>query len=220
MPRGDGQDAGVLHRVAGVDRQIEDRKLELVHVGQRSGQFLIEIEREGDRGADRLLQQLGHAPDQAVDVDRLGLELLDARKRQQLRGQLGAALGGLEGVLGQARDARIGGARPDQVEIADHRGEQIVEIVRQPAGQLPDRFHLLRLHQRRLGLPALGDFLAQPRIGLDQLNYAILHPLFQRRIERPQRVFALPDPEQSADAGRQFQRLGRLDQEHVGAGIE
>ena len=36
-------------------------------------------------------------------------------------------------------------------------GEQIVEIVGHAAGQLPDRFHLLRLAQRFLALAALGD---------------------------------------------------------------
>ena len=45
----------------------------------------------------------------------------------------------------------------DQAEPAEHRGEQIVEIVRDPAGQLADRVHLAGLDQLALELLAVGD---------------------------------------------------------------
>ena len=37
--------------------------------------------------------------------------------------------------------------RREQVEDAEHDGEQVVEIVGDAAGQLADRLHLLRLEQ-------------------------------------------------------------------------
>ena len=40
-----------------------------------------------------------------------------------------------------------------QFEAAGDAGQQVVEVVRQPARELPDRLHLLRLPQRLLGLP-------------------------------------------------------------------
>ncbi len=43
----------------------------------------------------------------------------------------------------------------DVVEIEDHDGEKIVEVVRDPAGHLPERFHLMRLAQVLFRLPAL-----------------------------------------------------------------
>jgi hypothetical protein len=45
---------------------------------------------------------------------------------------------------------------PKQIEVADHGGEQIVEVVGDAAGQLAERFELLRLVQlgeRKLVLP-------------------------------------------------------------------
>ena len=38
-----------------------------------------------------------------------------------------------------------------QIQRSDDSGQEIVEVVRDPAGQLPDRFHLLGLKQRLLG---------------------------------------------------------------------
>ena len=46
-----------------------------------------------------------------------------------------------------------------EVEIADDRGEQIVEVVRDAAGEPADRLHLLRLAQRFLGRLAPRDLL-------------------------------------------------------------
>jgi len=34
-----------------------------------------------------------------------------------------------------------------EVETAENRGQQIVEVVRYAASELPDRFHLLRLEE-------------------------------------------------------------------------
>ena len=42
----------------------------------------------------------------------------------------------------------VGQALAQQLQTAQHRHQQIVEIMRHAAGQLADRFHLLRLEQR------------------------------------------------------------------------
>ena len=44
-------------------------------------------------------------------------------------------------------------AQQQEIAEADHRGQQVVEIVRDAAGELADRLHLLRL--RELGLEVL-----------------------------------------------------------------
>ena len=45
----------------------------------------------------------------------------------------------------------VGGQQPvEHLQIADHDLEQVVEVVRDAAGQLADRLHLLALAQLRL----------------------------------------------------------------------
>ena len=48
-------------------------------------------------------------------------------------------------------------ARLQLVEVHQDGGEQVVEVVRDAAGQLADRLHLVRLGELRLHLLLLGD---------------------------------------------------------------
>jgi hypothetical protein len=47
-----------------------------------------------------------------------------------------------------------------QLEIAEHSGQEILEVVGDPAGHLADRLHLLRLPECLLGALPLGYFSA------------------------------------------------------------
>ena len=79
--------------------------------------------------------------------------------------QRGAALCGLQRVADQPIQPFVGADTfADQLEAPHHDGQQVVEIVRDTAGQLADCIHLLRLEQRlpcllelQLGGAALGD---------------------------------------------------------------
>ena len=51
----------------------------------------------------------------------------------------------------RGRRRQVGQLPADHVEPAQHDGQQIVEVVRDAAGELADRFHLLRLAERFLG---------------------------------------------------------------------
>ena len=78
------------------------------------------------------------------------IEDLAARERQQTSRQIGAAHGGTHRRVNLARERRrFGDAALEQLQVADHDAEQIVEVVRDAAGELADRFHLLRLQQAR-----------------------------------------------------------------------
>ena len=100
--------------------------------------------------SSRPLHQLGN-------VDGFGLQLLPPREGQHALGQRGAAPRAAQRVLDQRLDPRIvAGAPLDQLEAAHHGGQQIVEVVGDAAGQLADRFHLLRLEER---LPGQLEFL-------------------------------------------------------------
>ena len=59
-------------------------------------------------------------------------------------------------VAVDSRQPALRDARLHQVERADDAGQQIVEIVRDAAGELADRFHLLRLPELFLQVLALG----------------------------------------------------------------
>ena len=84
--------------------------------------------------------------------------MLTARKRQKLLDQPGAVLGSPRRRAGVPRRGRVAvQARRQQFEIADDRGQQIVEIMRDAAGQLADRLHFLGLPQLLFHRLALGD---------------------------------------------------------------
>ncbi len=64
----------------------------------------------------------------------------------------------MQGAFDQPAFARIDRlAVAQQVEIAEDRHQEVVEVVRHAAGQVAHRFHLLALAQRAMGLFAFGD---------------------------------------------------------------
>ena len=63
----EGQHAAVGHCVAGVDREVEHRDLELGRIGHHRHHRLVEIELLGDPGAEHVAQQRPHVLDQRRD---------------------------------------------------------------------------------------------------------------------------------------------------------
>ena len=55
-----------------------------------------------------------------------------------------------------------------KIKTALYRRQQIVEVMRDAAGELTDRLQLLRLHQRRLGVLPLGDLHLKAVVGDQQ----------------------------------------------------
>ena len=58
----------------------------------------------------------------------------------------------------------------DEVEPAHHHGQQVVEIMRDAAGELADGLHLLRVAQRLLGARALLDLAQQLPVRFGELR--------------------------------------------------
>ncbi len=54
-------------------------------------------------------------------------------------------------------------------EIADDDGQQIVEVMGDTAGEMADRFHLLRMAQHVLGFAPVPALLDQRQFGFAQL---------------------------------------------------
>ena len=126
------------------------------------------------------MQQIGHAAHQLGEIGRPRLQRLAPGKRQQPLRQGGAALSALGGAVDQAFGRGIvRQALAQQLEIAEHRGQQVVEVVRHAAGELADRFQLLQLAQLVLGAGALGDLRQQLVMGMLELGGALLDPALE-----------------------------------------
>ena len=94
-------------------------------------------------------------------------------------GELGGPAGALHRRIAGAPHAVCGGPGrlrlelpAEEVEPADDQGQQVVEVVRDAAGQLAHRLHLLRLPERLLGAQALVDGGGDPllELGVDALQ--------------------------------------------------
>ena len=102
---------------------------------------------ELDIAAQRTREHLPDALDAFAQIDHHRVEALTAREGQQLACQAFAALGrGLDRVerLHDLRFSRLETALQNlRVAADDH--QQIVEVMCDTAGELAERFHLLRL---------------------------------------------------------------------------
>src|SRR5581483_11396269 len=196
--RRDHEIAALGHGVARVQRQIEHGHLELDLVALDADAVRVQIHVDADRRTDTAVKHIRKARHCAGDVDRRDLQLLGSGEREKLARQTRAALGGLQPGFRPAADAiQIVRPAPDQIEIARDALQQIVEVVRDAAGQLADRLHLLRLPQRVMRLL--------------QLARARADALLQMLVQLAQARFTLPQRRRSPHA---FGRL-RDDAEHA-----
>ena len=166
----DDQPAAVGHRVAGVDRQVHQHLLDLARVGLDRAGLADGADVELQVLADQAPQHAIELADDGVEIDDARLDDLPAREQQQLAGQGGGALAGALDLL-ERRPVRMRrrDLAEDDVGVALHDGEQVVEVVRDAAGEPADRLHLLRLQELLLELLALGDVDADcPRRPLRQ----------------------------------------------------
>ena len=147
--------AAARHRVTSVHRQVHNDLVELSGVGLdnrrgRSGQeddFKI-VSHERTQQLTDFLQPL-------VQVKHLWLHRLPAAESQQLPGQRRAALRRFLDVV----DIFLGGgvdAGSQQFRTRRHNSEQVVEVVRDSAGQAAHGLHFLRLPELVL------DFFSVP----------------------------------------------------------
>ena len=147
LPRSHNDLAALRHGVAGIHREIEERHLELVCVRQHRFENERKMSLYPDRCANGPLKEIRHPAHELRYVDDLLFELLVSREGEHALGQGRASLRAL-GCVFQQRDAFgiIRQSLAQKLEAAEHRRQQVVEIVGDAAGQLADRLHLLRLH--------------------------------------------------------------------------
>ena len=170
-----------VHRVARIDRQVDDRILQLVRVDEHRPRASSAKIGDLDPLAQRPVQQLAHAADQDGAVDPLGHQRLGAGEGQQAAGQRGGAGRAFHGVgeVGHDLAPRAVEPAPGEVDAADHHRQHIVEVVGDAAGQLADGLHLLDLAKLGLGRLALDRLGLQRLVGLPQLLGPLAHRLLE-----------------------------------------
>ena len=158
-------------------------------------------------------QAAGH---QLIQVQHSRREHLAAAEGQQLAGQARGAIGGaldLDEVLpGQGRKPRL---FLQQRDVSDDAREQVVEVVRDAAGELTDGLRALGAAQALLELAALGHVGGDPH---DSDKYAV--PAEPRRpdVEQPAVLPVMtPHPELGLERG--LPRDGGLDLRQRGRAV-
>ncbi len=116
------------------------------------------------------MQKVGEVRDEAAGVHWFGIQRLAPRERQQPCRQCGRALGAVSGhpngsfdPLGLRRARKALDLPAHGLQAAENDRQQVVEIMGDPPGELPDRLHFLGLPERVLRLQPLGDRLGDPR---------------------------------------------------------
>ena len=105
-----------------------------------------------------------HSVDAFLEVGDDGVERLASRERQELTRQALAAIGGRMHRVDRLQMLGIGQSAAQKLRVTADDHQEIVEVVRNAARQLAERFHLLRLRElllrpleRCLRLPSLGN---------------------------------------------------------------
>src|SRR5690606_15469156 len=138
----------VGHRIPRVDQQVDERKLELRLVDEEVRRALRDLPIDRHETAQGVFNQPSNRLAQLYGGDAGRREFLLARERHQAADKLGAALRRMAHMLEDVLLA-IPECDPafEQPQTAENRSQQIVEIVRNTSGELPERFRLTGLNE-------------------------------------------------------------------------
>src|ERR1019366_5208186 len=99
LGRLDNEPASFRHRVAGVDRQVEECIFDLARIGHDRGQPLREADLDLHSLTETAPQKAGHASGKCVKIGWLRVERLAAPEGEQPFGELGAKIGRLPSLI-------------------------------------------------------------------------------------------------------------------------
>ena len=177
--RGNGETAAVRHGVARIQREIEDRELELVGIDADR--------REVVRGTPCSISMPGPSERRSISAmpsTRRGTSTASGRSSwRRAKASMRLVSVAPRSAPGSRRRpapcsrSPVGQALQHEVEIAEDRHQHVVEIVRDAAGELAEALellHLVHLRQRHLALArALLDAVLELGIGLGELRRAL-----------------------------------------------
>src|SRR6185503_10441981 len=154
----DSQRSASRHGVARIDRKIQDQLVDLTHVRLHPVEVRPGDNLEIDVFVDDPTQHLVNFSNHRVQVQYLRRGDLLSTERQQLPRQAAASFACLLDLFDVGKDARLDiGPSEEQLAVTENGGQQIVEVVRDSAGQLADRLHLLRLEELSFQPLLFGD---------------------------------------------------------------
>ena len=157
----DAQPSAGRHRVAGVDHQVHQHLVDQSRVGVNGQRPRRQQQLQVDVFAEHAPHHFREARHQLVQIDVLRLHDLAAAERQQLARQAGGAVRRIDDVARRHLPRRgiVLALQQREREPLDD-GEDVVEVVRDAAGELPDGLHLLRVAQLGFELALAGDVAA------------------------------------------------------------
>ena len=144
--------------------------------------------------ADRLAEQFAHVVDHRTDIDRLDCQFLAPREGEQLCGELAGSARRRQRTVEQPPTRWVEtGLLRNEIERADHRRQEVVEVVRNAACELTERFKFLRLLHPLGQEPTLSDLThgEQDQNGCEQDRQQGCHA--ERGEEPPRRTVDMPD---------------------------
>ena len=141
-----GQDTALGHGIPRIDGEVHQRLLQLGWIDQDEVCFGIQIEFQPDVLPDQPTEEFLHAGKRVVQIENLGIEELFPAEGKQLAGYLGGAASGIQDHVGILDDLGVVGPFVDEEggKPVDG-GEQVVEVVRDAAGEKPEGLHFLGL---------------------------------------------------------------------------
>ncbi len=105
--------------------------------------------------AERAVEHVCQRADHVTEIERFGVQRLAPPEGEEPLCQIGALLRRRHDELGGGLELRVVDFIEQDLRIAEDDGQEIVEVVGDAAGQMPERFHLLRLPELQLHLDAL-----------------------------------------------------------------
>ncbi len=173
------------HRVARVDRKVKQRVLDLRRIDER----VPKTRRRSTVSISILSPSARRSISSSPRTSRPRLRTFGASGwRRPKAKSCDASLEPRDTPAMRVADTLLGLAccrqRPSkQLQVAADDLQQVVEVVRDAAGQLAHRFHLLGHGARILGLFALFGFLEKPLVCGRQLHRRLGYSVFERLIE-------------------------------------
>ena len=163
-------------RIRGVGDQVHDHLADLRRITVERRQRVIQLEDDLRVLRHGRPQQMRHLADDVREVGRLQHEAALAGVGQHLVGQFGRALRGRLNLRRSGRRPATPGSTSVEREsgVSEHADEEIVEVVRDAAGQHAEALELLHVLHLRFetaplffGAHAIGDVAVAPDAAVD-----------------------------------------------------
>lgn len=195
-----GAGAGAQHNAAGttgggnrlltVHEQIENHLLELDGIGERGREIGCEMDLDSDAGALEIVgAQAEGALDDFVEANGRTVQLGLASEHEQAADDVGGAFGFLTEAMGIGERAAVEGPFKQQMAVAHHRGEGIVQFVGDAGDHLAERSQFVSLEETSREFAVEGEIAIalDPAIGTGQIASHGPHDAFEHATAGGQR---------------------------------